>query len=172
VQNINNSPEKRIPPEEGAGLSATLTPREIHLCLKQIGLDKAPGLEGLTTYFLQSNREILGQHICREIQKAYEEARALAECMKANIVLIPKCPEPNSIGNTIYQLFNKIIANRFLPFLSRMIYEEQTKFIKGRHIADNTIMMKEVLHSLNDRGNWEKFNAIKADINKAFDTVE
>jgi Reverse transcriptase (RNA-dependent DNA polymerase) len=69
-------------------------------------------------------------------------------------------------------MFAKLISNRLKPYIDKIISAEQTTFIKGRNIADNTILMKEVLHSYRDRRSWAQMFALKADINKAFDTVE
>jgi Reverse transcriptase (RNA-dependent DNA polymerase) len=100
--------------------------------------------------------------------------------MKAHIVLIPKCPEPLtpkdyrpiSIDNTLYMLFTKLLFNRLMPFIPWVVSPEQTIFVKGRNIADNTILMKEVLHSFKHEEFTCKAFVMKADINKAFDTLE
>jgi Reverse transcriptase (RNA-dependent DNA polymerase) len=72
----------------------------------------------------------------------------------------------------MYRLLAKIITNRLLPYMSSVISPAQTAFIQGRSITDNTILMKEVLHSFNLKTYTEESFALKADFNKAFDMVE
>jgi hypothetical protein len=49
---------------------------------------------------------------------------------------------------------------------------EQTVFIKGRDISDNTIFMRKVIHTFNTKEYQHESSVLKADINKAFDMIE
>jgi Reverse transcriptase (RNA-dependent DNA polymerase) len=138
------------------------------------------GTDGITARFLQQNWEIVGSQVCKEIKEAFESARVPANWSQANIVLLPKCSEPRtprdfrplSIGNVLYRLFMKIITTRLQPFIAKIVSPEQTTFIRGQNIMDNTILLKEVLHSYQDKRMMGRYFALKADINKAFDTIE
>lgn len=55
--------------------------------------------------------------------------------------------------------------------MEKVISKNQTVFLKGRSTADNTILMKEVVHSFNNSSYKEEAFLLKTDINKAFDTV-
>jgi Reverse transcriptase (RNA-dependent DNA polymerase) len=86
------------------------------------------------------------------------EKKAPADWAKSHIVLIPKCAEPQSpkeyrplsIDNMLYKLYSKLLSNRLQPYVSRIILVEQTTFIRGRTIADNILLMNEVVHSFKD----------------------
>jgi Reverse transcriptase (RNA-dependent DNA polymerase) len=52
------------------------------------------------------------------------------------------------------------------------ISPNQAAFVRERCITDNTILMREIVHSFNSAGYGAASFKLKADINKAFDTVE
>jgi hypothetical protein len=56
--------------------------------------------------------------------------------------------------------------------MSKIIFNTQTTFIKGRSITDNAIFMKEIMHSFNYKEYKEKSFSMKTVITKAFDTLE
>ncbi|XP_078168462.1 uncharacterized protein LOC144562969 [Carex rostrata] len=56
--------------------------------------------------------------------------------------------------------------------MATLISNNQTAFIKGRNITDNTVLVREILHSFQSRNYIEKSFLLKADITKAFDTVK
>lgn len=65
----------------------------------------------------------------------------------------------------------KIITSRLQVHMQKIISTNQTAFLKNRCIADNTILMREIIHSFNSNGYGEKAFLLKANINKAFDMV-
>ncbi|KAJ4730974.1 RNA-directed DNA polymerase (reverse transcriptase)-related family protein [Rhynchospora pubera] len=66
----------------------------------------------------------------------------------------------------------KLVANRLRPHLKKVISQEQNAFIKGRCIADNIIMVKEILHSFSQKSFKQHAFLMKADVNKAFDKLD
>lgn len=160
-------------------LSRPPTEAEIKEALFQLGPDKAPGPDGITARLLQTSWETFKEGITKAIIQTFQEGKPPHDWLRSQIVLIPKMEEAQrpkdyrsiTIGNMMYRLLMKIIANRLQPHMMRIISNSQTAFLKGRNIADNTILIKEVLHSFQDRGYKEKSFALKADITKAFDTV-
>jgi Reverse transcriptase (RNA-dependent DNA polymerase) len=114
--------------------------------------------------------------VCRIIQQALETGEAPKEWNACHIVLLPKSDQANttkdfrpiSVGNTLYRLLTKIITDRLLPYMSKIISNTETTFIKGRSIADNVIHMKEIIHSFYERQYKDKAFALKVDIMKFF----
>jgi Reverse transcriptase (RNA-dependent DNA polymerase) len=153
---------------------------EIRETIFQLHPEKAPGPDGLTARFVQRNWETLTPDICRIMQKAFATSTAPEEWAGCHIMLIPKIAQPNapkdykpiSIGNILYWLLAKIITNRLQPLMQTVISKAQTAFIRGRSIRDSTILMQEVLHSFGSRAYKEKAFVLKADITKAFNTLE
>lgn len=63
-----------------------------------------------------------------------------------------------------------IITNRLQAVLPMLINDKQSAFVKGRHIADNILMMQELVREYYiDRG--AQRCAFKVDIMKAYDIV-
>lgn len=144
-----------------------------------MGPDKSPGPDGMTARFLQKYWAQVGGITVEEIQKVFRGGRPPEEWMKSNIVLIPKVDDPDSpnqyrpltIGNILYRLLMKLVATRLQKHVKVLISNTQTTFVKGRCISDNTILVREVIHSFNSQKYKEKSFLLKVDINKAFDTV-
>jgi Reverse transcriptase (RNA-dependent DNA polymerase) len=72
----------------------------------------------------------------------------------------------------VYRLLAKLITNRLQPHIHALILPRQSAFVRGRCIIDNTILMREVVHTFQNGDYREPSFALKADINKAFDTIE
>jgi Reverse transcriptase (RNA-dependent DNA polymerase) len=69
-------------------------------------------------------------------------------------------------------LLAKLITNRLQSYIKRIMEKTQSAFVKGRCIADNTILMREVTHTFNLEDYQPRSFTLKADINKALDTIE
>jgi hypothetical protein len=72
------------------------------------------------------------------------------------IVLIPKVRNLQSIAQfrlislctVLYKLYAKTIANRLRPLLEEVISVEQSAFVPGRLIKDNTLVAFECIYSM------------------------
>lgn len=95
--------------------------------------------------------------------------------------LFPKCDSPTSIKdlrpislcNVVYKVVSKMLANILKGYLSKCISEEQSAFVEGRSIIDNSMIAFEVIHKLKNRtkGNTAEL-ALKIDISKAYNQVD
>jgi Reverse transcriptase (RNA-dependent DNA polymerase)/zinc-binding in reverse transcriptase len=170
---------RTVPPTMHPTLQRTPTTHEVLATLKQMGPDRAPGPDGLTARFLLSQWEILGDVVIGTIQQAFRDGIAPPSWILNHLVLIPKVDHPTkpshfrtlSVCSVYYRLLSKLIANRIKLVLSSLISDTQATFLKGRSIQDSVLLMKEVLHSFQTEGYTEKAFAIKADLYKAFDTL-
>jgi hypothetical protein len=94
-------------------------------------------------------------------------------------VLIPKGSNleelkdfrPISLYNVIYKIISKCLVNRLRPFLDQIISKEQSAFVLGRMITDNTLIVFECIHAI-QRTNGEEFCAYKLDLSKVYDRVD
>ena len=96
-----------------------------------------------------------------------------------NLVLIIKVDHrtsinqfcPISLCNVAYKVISKILANRIKPLFSKFICPTQAAFVPGRSIHDKTIIIQEVIHSMNRKKGKGGLMAIKLDLEKAYDKL-
>jgi hypothetical protein len=93
------------------------------------------------------------------------------------ITLIPKEDDakemrkfrPISLLNCVFQIFTKVITNRFSVIIDRLISQQQSAFIKGRFIFESVVSPHEIIHEVYRRK--EKGLVFKIDYEKAYDSV-
>lgn len=94
------------------------------------------------------------------------------------LTLVPKHPgasaifdyRPISCCSTIYKAISKILVSKLKPMLPSLILPNQTAFVQGRLLVENTILATELVSGYH-RSTGPKKMAIKVDISKAFDTI-
>lgn len=76
---------------------------------------------------------------------------------------------PIALYNVIFKIISKVISLRLKPLLPTLIAPEQSEYVEGHQILDNTILALEVAHSLKTT----KISGmlIKLDMSKAFDKL-
>ena len=77
---------------------------------------------------------------------------------------------PISLLNSDYKIYAKILANRLQPFLEKIISPQQSAYIKGRSIMNNTKTICDVI-AYTDK---KKISGLLAciDFEKAFDSLD
>lgn len=105
----------------------------------------------------------------------------LKEVNHTNIVLISKVDNPRkmsqfrliSLCNVVYKIILKVLTNRLKRVLPKVISPNQSAFVAGRQIFDNSLVVHELLHSMRQRNDeGTNFMALKLDMAKAYDRVE
>ena len=99
---------------------------------------------------------------------------------EANIAIVLKCESPMrlndyrpiSVYNTMYKVISKILANRFRPLLNLLISLNQSAFVKGQNIGENSLVVQELVHTLRCKKGKLGLMLIKLDMEKAYDHLE
>ena len=94
---------------------------------------------------------------------------ALLEKPDRNGLLIPNW-RPLTLLNCDYKIYSEILATRLNIVLPKLIHPMQTGFMKGRHITENIVELKNLIDKCNEISTSGIL--ISFDFYKAFDTVE
>ncbi|XP_039059083.1 uncharacterized protein LOC120202779 [Hibiscus syriacus] len=94
------------------------------------------------------------------------------------IVLVPKSLNPSSTKDfrpvsycsMVYKTVTRILVDRLDPFFPSMVSLNQTAFVKGRCIVDNTLLAQEIVKGY-ARKTLSPMIALKIDLQKAFDSL-
>lgn len=157
------------------------TPSEIKDALFDIHADKAPGPDGFSASFFQSNWDVIGASVVSEIQHFFATGIMSPTLNETHIRLIPKTHgakrveeyRPIALCNVYYKVISKLLSLRLKPVLNSIISENQSAFIPGRAITDNVLITHEVLQFLKtSQAKKQCSMAVKMDMSKAYDRVE
>ena len=168
-----------ITDEENLELCSIPSHQDIKNVIFAMGSQKAPGPDGLPTLFYKKYWNVVGNLIIEAIQNCFSSGKLLREVNNSFLVLIPKINSPFSINhyrpislcNTVYKAISKLLVSKIRPLLERLVSPCQSAFIPGRWIAENQLIVHELLHSFKRRKVKGGFIAMKLDLQKAFDRV-
>jgi hypothetical protein len=140
----------------------------------------APGPDGLPAKFYQQYWPTIGSDITAICLDILNNGGDPSQYNHTNICLIPKNKTPTSpkdfrpisLCNVILKLITKTIANKIKPLLPNIISDNQSAFIPGRLITDNTLIAFDIFHYLKHTNRKNGFVAIKTDMAKAYDRLE
>lgn len=168
----------RCSPIQAASMSIFPSSEEISKTLFKLNKNKSPGPDGLTDGFFKSAWQILGPKLIRSIQSFFVSGFLTPAANATILTLIPKRIgasalsdyRPISCCNTVFKIISKLLVKRLKPLLSSLILPNQTSFVQGRLLVENTVLASEIVHGYHkDRG--PKRITLKVDIAKAFDTI-
>ena len=140
---------------------------------------KSPGSDGHTVDFNKFVWEDIGPLLYRSLYLAYESGSFTDFQYQGVITCIPKEGKdrrfignwrPISLLNTDLKIASAVIANRIKPLLPFIISDTQKGFIKGRFIGENTRLLYDLMHFLEQHNKTGLL--LLVDFEKAFDSVE
>ncbi|KAL0904527.1 hypothetical protein M5K25_026651 [Dendrobium thyrsiflorum] len=96
------------------------------------------------------------------------------------IVLIPKKDYPMDPSNyrtislckTIYKLVEKILLNRMVSIIPKLISPNQAAFIKGHSLSDHILIAQEIFHKFRYSKASKGLVSFKVDVEKAYDSMD
>jgi exonuclease III len=171
----------RIHPQMGEYLGQDFTTAEVYFAAHQLKGNAAPGPDGLNANFYQSLWNIIGEEVTHSALNILSHGGNPESLNTTHICLIPKHNNPTTpadyrpiaLCNVILKIITKTIANRIKHILPNIISPQQSAFLPGRLITDNTLLAFETFHHLKHKKNKIKgYVGIKLDMAKAYDILE
>lgn len=168
----------KLNPEDSKHLDAPLSFNELDIAVTQLGKNKTPGLDGLSSEFYQTFWPLIKNDLFSVLQYAISTGTLPHTFRRAVITLIPKKGDladianwrPVSLLNNDYKIFAKILANRLKHYITNIVSEDQTYCVPGRTIYDNLNLIRDIVHFSNC--NDTPLAVVNLDQRKAFDNVD
>ncbi|CAA7019717.1 unnamed protein product [Microthlaspi erraticum] len=178
---VNRALKPCISYEVNDSLIAIPSNEEIRAALFAIHPDKAPGPDGFSASFFQTNWLVVKEKMTSEIRDFFISGSLPTSINKTYVRLIPKVKSPKTVAeyrpialcNVFYKIISKLLTKRLQPILPTIISENQTAFVPGRAISDNVLITHETLHYLKGSKATKYCSmAVKTDMSKAYDRLE
>ncbi|KAL9685093.1 hypothetical protein QQ045_022540 [Rhodiola kirilowii] len=161
-------------------LKAAFTEGDVKRALFQMHPTKAPGLDGFSALFFQSNWHIVGMDVTREVLEVLNNGRLDVRLNETLIVLIPKVKvmervedlRPISLCNVVMKIITKALANRLKEILPDIIGQNQSASIGGTLITNNILIAYEVSHFIRGINKQKKgYSRLVKRILRRYETV-
>ena len=162
-------------------LAQPYTSEEVGAAITEMAPLKAPGPDGMPPLFYQSYWSDVGMDSTQAVLSSLNSSSILKSINHTFNTLIAKVQNPKrvmefrpiSLGNVIYKIVSKVIANRLKPWLNSIILETQNAFIANRLITNNILIAFKSLHHMKTNCIGKNgFMVLKLDMSKAYDKVE
>ena len=169
----------RLGAAEAAGCEGVVTECEVRDALKQVGLNKSPGLDGLPYEVYLRMSHMFVPILTDMFNHWFAQGAIPGSVTKGVITLLKKGGRhvweglddyrPITLLNTELKILARVLANGLQRVISDLIGPEQTFAVKGRSIQDNLHLIREVLEGIGDDS---EAALISLDQSKAFDRVD
>lgn len=159
-------------------LSSLPSEAEISKTIFKLNPNKSPGPDGFTSAFFKAAWPIVGSEVLESIKNFFWTGFLPSATNATILSLVPKKPgstaisdfRPISCCNTTYKAISKLLVSRLKVILPQVILPNQTAFVKGRLLIENTLLASEIVHGYHKEGGPKRIT-IKVDIAKAFDSI-
>ena len=141
--------------EESTSIEGLLTYEQATISLKNMSNNRSPGTDGFGADFFKVFWGHIGHFVVRSINYGYLNKELSVTQKQGVITCIPKENKsryqvknyrPISLLNTIYKIASGAIANRIKTTLNKLINNDQTGFIAGRYVGENTRILYDIMH--------------------------
>ena len=138
---------KKVQSADYKSMNEPISPQEVTAAIRSIGIDKAPGQDGLSSEFYKTFAHKLAGPLAKLYQKFIENEDLPASFSNANINLLYKKGERQEIGNwrpisllnVDYKILAKIISERMRKCLPKILHTDQKGFVPTRNLEDAVI---------------------------------
>ena len=150
----------RLGAAEAASCEGMVTECEVRDALKQVILNKSPGLDGLPYEVYLRMSHMFVPILTDMFNHWFAQGAIPSIITKGVITLLKKGGKhvweglddyrPITLLNTKLKILARVLANRLQLVISDLIGPEQTFAVKGRSIQDNLHLIREVLEGIKD----------------------
>ena len=164
---------------EAASCEGRVTDCEVLEALKQVGLNKAPGLDGLPYELYLRMSHIFVPILTDVFNHWFDQGGIPGHITKGVITLLKKGGRnvweglddyrPITLLSTELKILARILANRLQLVVGDLIGLEQNYAVKGRSIQNNLHLIRTILEGIKDD---DEAALINLDQSKAFDRVD
>ena len=175
-KDLQTSPKLSL--EQRNKLEGEISDEETLSILKKMKNNKSPGSDGFSVELFKFFYKDIIVFIRRAINEGYRLGKLSVTQKQGIITCIPKGDKsreflknwrPITLLNVIYKIASGCIAERLKTVLSKLISSDQTGFISGRYIGENTRLIYDIMNYT------DEFNIpgllLIIDFEKAFDTI-
>ncbi|KAE8697209.1 hypothetical protein F3Y22_tig00110627pilonHSYRG00065 [Hibiscus syriacus] len=142
------------------------------------GNDKYHRPDGYTPLFFKKAWHIIGEDATSAVRYFFLDSPILPAFNGTIIALVPKIPNPSKVKDfrlisccsVFYKVITKILVWRLQKLIPDLVSLNQTTFVKGRSIMDNTLLAQELVRGYNRKNIFPRCS-LKIDLHKAFDTL-
>ena len=150
----------RLRVAEAASCEGVITECEVRDALKQVGLNKSPGLDGLPYEVYLRLPQMFVPILTDMFNHWFTQGAISGNVTKGVIILQKKGSRhvweglddyrPITLLNTVLKILAWVLVNCLQFVISDLMGPEQTYTVKGRSIQDNLHLIREVLEGIED----------------------
>lgn len=170
---------QKLTENQKIAIETPITYTEMKNNLKTMSNNKSPGLDGFTVEFYKFFWTDIGHFLVRSVNESFAEGELSISQKQGVITCLPKGNKdktllknwrPISLLNVSYKITSACIAKRLKSVLPAIIDEDQTGFLPGRFIGENTRLLYDLLFYTEKQQIPGMLLLI--DFEKAFDSVD
>lgn len=136
------------------------------------------GLVGFSRLFFQKTWDIIRDDLTKMVQAFFCGHKLPRFVTYTNLVLLPKKEFSKTCSNLrlislscfVNKIISRILHERMVEVLSKIISPDQSGFVKGRNIVENVFLAQEIIRDINKRKKHVNV-VVKLDMAKAYDRV-
>ena len=163
---------------EAESMTGKITMTEAAFALKLMKNNRSPGSDGFSADFFKVFWGKLGHFVIRAINFGYMNGELSITQKEGIVICIPKENKsrtdlknyrPITLLNCVYKIASSVIANRIKQVLPKLINEDQTGFIAGRYMGENSRQIYDIMQYAEE--NNIPGLLLLIDFEKAFDSL-
>lgn len=155
-----------------------ITESEVYQAVMKLKQNKSPGLDGIIPEFYKTLWEHIKEPYMDMLKETlYTEHMPPSMCQSVISLIFKKGDKDNlqnyrpiSLSNYDYKIVAFVLAKRIQNVISKLIHKDQTGYIKGRFIGQNSRLINDIFEYCEEY--CVPGAIICIDFEKAFDTLE